>query len=64
MRFYYAVSRIDDDRWPIEFRGDCERTRFDVQTGKDRSLVEVIMDLDRRGYDLFFELPERFRKKR
>ena len=34
MKHYYAVSRTSDDRFPIEFRSDCERTMFDPQTGK------------------------------
>lgn len=64
MRDRYAVSRTSNDRYPIYFRNDCERTLFDLDTGKDKSLVEVVEELDSRGYDLIDrqELDRRFDK--
>jgi hypothetical protein len=48
----YALSRTTNDRWPIEFRPDRERTYFNPSTGKDESLLEVMKRLDKSGYDL------------
>lgn len=46
----YALSKTSNDRFPIEFRLDCERTYFDRNTGKDETLIEVIERLDKAGY--------------
>jgi len=50
--YRYALSRTLDDRFPIQFRPNCERTVFDRFTGTDESLVEVIERLNKAGYDL------------
>lgn len=47
------------------FRPDCERTFCDGY-GKDQTLLEVMQDLDRRGYDLIHtreELLKRLKDK-
>lgn len=58
----YAVSRTSDDVWPIYFRPDCERTFCDGY-GDSEGLLEIIENLDKAGYDLLNELPERYRNK-
>ncbi len=47
----YAISRTSNDRWPITFRPDCERTPCDWK-GESEGLLEVIQRLNRCGYDL------------
>lgn len=47
----YALSRTSDDRFPIEFREDCERTCCD-RFGNSEGLLELMEKLDRAGYDL------------
>lgn len=47
----YAYSRNSDDRWPIMFRPDCERTLCDWR-GESEGLLDLIQRLDRGGYDL------------
>lgn len=52
MHMRYAVCRKTGDRFPVEFRDNCERTPFDPITGRDESLVEVIARLHAAGYQL------------
>lgn len=51
-RIRYALNKTTGDRWPIEFRPNCERTKFNAQTGQDQSLLEVMEELLRNGYEL------------
>lgn len=57
----YALSRTTNDRYPIEFRPDCERT-FSNGYGVDETLVEVRVRLDLNGYDLIDSGEELIRK--
>jgi hypothetical protein len=52
IKIRYAKSRTTSDIFPIEFRTDCDRTLFDPMTGKDESLITVLLRLDACGYDL------------
>lgn len=54
----YAVSRISDDRWPIYFRPDCERTYPTVPYPYGQGLLDLIEELDKCGYDLLDKLPK------
>ena len=53
----YALSRTTNDRYPIHFRNDCERTYFDGQ-GKDIGLFDLIIQLDKAGYDIIHSREE------
>lgn len=43
----FALSRTSNDRFPIPFRGDCERT-----LGGGEGLFDLMVRLNRAGYDL------------
>lgn len=48
----YAISRTSEDRFPVMFRPECDRTYFDPRNGTDEGLLEMIVRLDKAGYDL------------
>ncbi len=54
VKLRYAVSRTTDDRWPIVFREDCERTLIG-----DEGLLDLIERLGVEGYDIVDALPEK-----
>lgn len=60
-----AYSRTSTDRFPIMFRSDCERTLCDWQ-GCSEGLLDVILRLDKAGYDLisYDEAKRRFEARR
>lgn len=49
---YARSRRKPHDGWPIFLRDDCDRTPFDPQTGYDEGLFDLMLRLDRAGYDL------------
>ena len=57
----YALSRTSNDRYPIHFRPDCERT-FTNRYGVDETLLEIMVRLDLSGYDLIHSREELIRK--
>lgn len=61
IKIRYVVRRDKKDGWPVEFRPDCERTKFDWLTGKDEGLYDMMIRLDKHGFDVFDE-PYDFRK--
>lgn len=58
----YALSRKSNDRWPIHFKPDCERTLSNPLTGQDESLFDLIQRLDKAGYDLVHTRKELIKK--
>lgn len=59
MKIRYAVHKTSNDWFPVMFRGDCERTFFDRNTGKDESMVEVMERLAKCDYELRDQPPKR-----
>lgn len=59
IKIRWAVHKSGNDWFPIIFRPECERTLFDRNTGKDESLLEVMERLDKAGYELRGQPPEK-----
>lgn len=49
---YIVKSRTSDDKFPVYLRSDCDRTFFDLRTGKDESLFDLINRYNQLGYDV------------